>query len=427
MLEVLMPRLSDTMGSGTILQWFKQTGDPVQKGDQLFELETDKVTVIVEAEGDGLLNILAAERSEMRIGAPVATLLTKDEYERTTTVPAAPDPAAKAASAVDMRSADAVEPNSALARPASPDTQRLASRSGRARATPLARRLAAGSGIGLSQLSGSGPEGRILKSDVLRALRAPGADAAARRDEADELRPLTRMQETVARRMTAAKQEIPHYYLSLDVDMTDALALRQQVTEARISVTDLVVRATALVLKQVSEVNAAWVDGMLRFSPTVDIGIAVAVEDGGLLVPVIRDADRRSLLEIAGETRALAAAVHAGAIAPSQLAGGTFTISNLGMFGVREFYAIVNPPQSAILAVGKVIQTPAVHDGSIAIREIMSISLSADHRVFSGATAAKFLTEIQRLLERPLALLLPDAAQAAGPARESTDVGRQSD
>jgi pyruvate dehydrogenase E2 component (dihydrolipoamide acetyltransferase) len=218
--------------------------------------------------------------------------------------------------------------------------------------------------------------------------------------------------------MTAAKQEIPHYYLSLDVDMTDALALRQQLVDARISVTDLVVLASALALKQMIEVNAAWDKGMLRLNQTVDIGVAVAVENGGLLVPVIRNADSRSLLEIASQTRSLALAAHNGTIAPSQLAGGTFTVSNLGMFGVREFYAIVNPPQSGILAVGKVLQTPTVRDGSIQIRDIMSISLSADHRVYSGATAAKFLTEIQRLLERPLALFLPEAAQPAGPAGE---------
>jgi pyruvate dehydrogenase E2 component (dihydrolipoamide acetyltransferase) len=405
------------MESGTILQWFKQTGDHVQKGEQLFELETDKVTVVVEAEGEGLLNILAGERSETRIGVPVATLLNQDEYARTATG-AAPRHNVRSAgsSAAGESTADPVKHESERAAHANQDIGPATKESRRTRVTPLARRLAASSGIGLRQLSGSGPEGRILKSDVLRALQPP--EAAASRDDAGNLRPLTRLQEILARRMTAAKQEIPHYYLSLDVDMTDALALRQQLVDARISVTDLVVLASALALKQMIEVNAAWDKGMLRLNQTVDIGVAVAVENGGLLVPVIRNADSRSLLEIASQTRSLALAAHNGTIAPSQLAGGTFTVSNLGMFGVREFYAIVNPPQSGILAVGKVLQTPTVRDGSIQIRDIMSISLSADHRVYSGATAAKFLTEIQRLLERPLALFLPEAAQPAGPAGE---------
>jgi pyruvate dehydrogenase E2 component (dihydrolipoamide acetyltransferase) len=270
----------------------------------------------------------------------------------------------------------------------------------------VARRLAADTGVDLAAVAGSGPDGRILKTDVMRASTAR-PDRSPSGPATRVVIPLSPMQATVARRMTIAKQTVPHYYLSMDVDMTDVNALRRQLRTARVTITDVVVRAVALALAEMPAVNASWSDGGLVWSETVDVGIAVALEDGGLVVPVLHDAAALPLLALARSVGALVERARTGSLTAAELSGGTFTVSNLGGFGVRELHAIVNPPESGILGVGALVRTPVARDDdTIGVRELMSMSLSADHRVYSGATGASFLRLVRELLEAPAELFV---------------------
>jgi pyruvate dehydrogenase E2 component (dihydrolipoamide acetyltransferase) len=378
--EVVMPRLSDSMEEGTIVRWLKRDGDRVTEGEPLAEVETDKATVTFDADADGTLRILVQEGETVPIGQPIAQI------------------------------GEAVAPARA--------------ENGRAKASPLARRIARESGVDLSVVTGSGPGGRILRSDVTAAatpaphaaMPAPGvattapARTAGNKGAVTILQP-SRTQVQIAQRMSESKATIPDFTLSVEVDMAQAVGMRDQLRKAARagdivpSYNDMVVKACGLALREHPRANAAYRDGAFELYERVNVGIAVAAEDS-LIVPTVFDADRKSLLEIARDARTLADRVRQRAVTPAELSGATFTVSNLGMYGVASFAAIVNPPQAAILAVGELREVPVVRDGLVVPGVRMGVVLTCDHRILYGAPAAEFLARVRQLLEQPLSLLV---------------------
>ena len=413
MTDVLMPRLSDSMEEGTIIRWLKADGDDVSRGEEIVEIETDKATMAYEADAAGRLSIVATEGATLPVGTVIATIGDRAD---TAAAPAAAPGGARPAAA-----------------PAPPRAVREPREAGAVSASPVARRTAARLGVDLSQVRGTGPHGRVHKADVLAAAAASPAPAVAPpRDDAaprpaaagpaaavapvEDARgavtaePLTRTQSVVARRMAESRSTIPAFELRMEIDMEACVALRAQLKEHRAgdavpSLNDFVVKACALALRDHPRANGSYRDGRFELYERVNVGVAVAAADA-LVVPTVRDADRKSLGAIAAETRMLAERVRDGSISPQHLAGGTFTVSNLGMFGVTSFTAIVNPPQAAILAVGAVAPRPVVRDGAIVARATMDVTLACDHRILYGADAARFLARIRELLEQPMALLL---------------------
>jgi len=408
-----MPRLSDSMEEGTIIKWLKQPGDEVRVGDPLADIETDKATVTYEADDRGFLQILAGEGDTLQIGATIARLLESAEAAKANGARggAAVPPAVEAPAGAPASAAESPPPG-----PSAP----VAAASSRIKASPVARRIAGELGIDLATLVGSGPEGRIVKADVLAAgsaspLTAPPPAAAVlepasatAKGEVTIVEP-TRAQALIARRMASAKATIPEFTVTIEVDADPALEFREQLRNAASpvpSVNDLIVKACALALRVHPNVNAAYVDGHFERYSRVNIGVAVAA-DGTLVVPTVFDADLKSLIEIAAQTRQLASQVRDGTVAPADLSGGTFTVSNLGMLAVARFTAVINPPQAAILAVGAATPRATVGpDGAIVVRRVMEMTLSADHRIVYGAEAAQFLQTVRKRLERPAALLL---------------------
>lgn len=438
-IEITMPRLSDTMEHGTIIKWHIAKGDTVTAGDVLADVETDKATMEMQAYDDGIVvSINVLEGQPVDIGTVCAVLSEEDEDERTA-VPAAPDS--------DAAVAEIVQPAVDV-----PDVHEpvAPSHGGGMKITPVARRLAETHGVDVHALIGSGPSGRITKKDVLAAaaagsemhaavppsaVRDPEPEPAALAPpsptadmpttpvsfgaltlHADDRREgVSGMRQTIARRLVQSKQEIPHYQVSMVFDMDAMVELRQQlntdlaVYEVKLSVNDLLVRACALSMSRNPLMNASWDGDAIVFHNRVHIGIAVALPQergGGLVVPVIRDADRKSLRQISAETRALASKARERGLSIEDMEGATFTISNLGMFGVDHFTAIINPPNSAILAVGGTAQKPVVRDGELAVGWEMNVTLSNDHRVVDGATAAKYLGSLKELIEHPSAILV---------------------
>ncbi|NDU71924.1 dihydrolipoamide acetyltransferase [Actinomadura sp. DSM 109109] len=430
MTEILMPRLSDTMEEGVISSWQKQPGDEVAVGDVIVDIETDKAVMEYEAYEAGVLEkILVAEGETAAIGAPIAVIVPAGG--------ARPEPAAEARPAAGREQAPAAEaapePKAAPepAPVAAPAPARAAGRPGGSRppSSPLARRLARDHGIDLATLTGSGPGGRIVRADIEAAVRAggpaapaAGAPAAAapasapsapaaqvRADDPDvEAVPLNRFRKVAARRLTESKREAPHFYLNREVDAEALLAFRATLNEAlapaKVSVNDLVVKAVATALREHPAVNVSYTEENLLFHKRVHVGVAVAVEDG-LVVPVVRDADRMSVSQIGRETRELAAKARDGKLSAREMSGGTFSVSNLGMFGVDSFSAVINPPEAAILAVGAVRDEPVVRDGQVVPGKRMTVTLSVDHRATDGATAAKFLARLAELLQNPLLIV----------------------
>lgn len=382
-----MPRLSDQMEEATVIRWLKGVGDTVVKGDELVEVETDKSTVVYEAETDGMLvEILVECGGAAALGAVIARLRLPGESADAARTAATP--------AVTV-------PTVAVARP------------GRPRATPVARRTAAELNIALDGVHGTGQGGRIVRADVrLAAAQAPATPPAASTTGFDkgvaETVALTATQRTIARRMVESKTTIPDFVLSAEIDMVAAAGLRNDLKALRpddaLSLNDLVVKAVAVALREFPLLNASHVDGAVVRHSRINVGIAVATDDA-LLVPAIFDADRKPLAEIARESRALAERARNRTITAAELTEGTFTVSNLGMFGIRSFTAVINPPQVAILAVGAVTRRAVVEEsGAIVARERMDVSLSSDHRIVYGAEGARFLARVRELLERPLAL-----------------------
>ncbi len=460
--DVVMPRLSDSMEEGTVLGWMKAVGDEVAVGDELVEIETDKANMVYEADEAGtLVEIIAEEGATLPIGEVIARIgevgeghsggqAAEDSPDeeggergaRSEERGAAGDGEAGAASRDEPQGGKASSEQRAASAAAAPEEGEAAPRAetdsrgdGRVKASPLARRIARDQGVELSSLSGSGPGGRIVKADVERAGEAevppaePPADAQGAapahataptpgaKEKAETARgsaetiELSKLQQTVARRMAESKATAPHFYLTSNVDMSQAVEARGRIkSKAKEgdlvpSFNDMVIKACALALREFPRANGAYRDGKVEEYSRVNVGVAVAARDA-LVVPTVFDADGKGLRQIATETRALAARVREGTITPPELSGGTFTVSNLGMFGVSSFSAVINPPQAAILAVGSIDEVPVVRDGEIVPGHRMSVNLACDHRILYGADGARFLARIRDLLEEPVLLAL---------------------
>jgi pyruvate dehydrogenase E2 component (dihydrolipoamide acetyltransferase) len=440
--DVNMPKLSDTMEEGTIVEWKKKTGDEVKAGDVLAEVESDKATFDLEAESGGVLSILVEQGVPAKIGAPIARI--GDAAEAPAPAPAkakaatakpkepeAPEPVVEEKKAVAASFPPRAEPEEkVIEEPVDeePDERAPGGPSpdgkgdGLIKASPLAKRLAGEMGVDLSTLKGSGPDGRIVKDDVLAAAgtsrpaerRRPAAAPRAAGADVEVVDP-SRMQATIARRMTEAKSTVPEFTVTVEARVDEAVSMRQQLKDSvpgadKVTMTDMLVRACALALRKFPEVNSSWVDGRFQRKRAVNIGLAVAPSQGmGLLVPVVHDADAKDLIQISIESRQVIERARSGRPNEGDLSGATFSISNLGMFGVDEFVAIINPPEAAILAVGAIKDVPVVEDGRIVPGKVMRMTLSVDHRVFYGATAAQFMAEVKRLVENPVTLVVPPA------------------
>ena len=402
-----MPRLSDSMEEGTIVRWLKRDGDEVARGEELVEIETDKATMAYESDTAGTLQITAQEGATLPVGARIAVIGDDDP---------APTAAATAAPVADVEAPAAAAAPEPLAQTAAPSAPEPASGE-RVKASPIARRIAGEIGLDLHSVSGSGPGGRIVKADVEGAGAAAPASAPATRSSGDEASGRgtvtttepTRTQTLIARRMAESRATVPSFTLQISVDMTTATTLRAELKatagegQAVPTINDMVVKASALALREQPQANGAWRDGKFEHYSRVNVGVAVAGA-GTLVVPTVFDADAKTLAEISAETGKLAERVRSGTITPPQTSGGTFTVSNLGMFGVRSFEAVINTPQAAILAVGAVEPRPAVHEGEIEARMLMELTLACDHRILYGADGAKLLARIKALLEAPLSL-----------------------
>jgi pyruvate dehydrogenase E2 component (dihydrolipoamide acetyltransferase) len=396
------------MEEGTVLQWLKAVGDEVAVGDELVEIETDKANMAYESDVAGTLTeILVEEGETVSIGTPIAMVGETEE--------------AAAAEPEEREEPVATETSTTTAAP--PRVPAVEHDDGhRPKASPLARRLAKEQGLDLSQLRGSGPGGRIVKADVEKAgADAPSAPAPAPPAAVSEptetakgqvtYEDLSKTQQVIARRMAESKATAPHFYLRVSVDMSEAVAGREQVKARALpgdvvpSFNDMVVKACALALREHPRANGAYRDGRFELYSRVNVGVAVAANDA-LVVPTLFDADRKGLRQIASESRELARKVRDGEITPPELSGATFTVSNLGMYGIEGFSAVINPPQAAILAVGAIEERPVVRDGRISTAHLMQVDLACDHRILYGAPAAEFLARVRALLEEPLSLAL---------------------
>jgi pyruvate dehydrogenase E2 component (dihydrolipoamide acetyltransferase) len=392
---VPMPRLSDSMEEGTIVDWLVGDGTRVARGDELAEIETDKATMTYEADADGFLQHVVDAGETVAVGATIARLLSEDEAR------AGDDPAAP--STENAGGSDRGREDLPLSSRASAVTTVQTESPTRVKASPLARRMALGLGVDLETLAGSGPGGRILLADVKAAARTP---VVAQGNDDVETVALTGTQRTIARRMSEAHATVPDFQVRTEVDVTQLQEIRRSMKAANrgASINDFVVRACALALHDHPRANATYRDGAFDLHARVNVGVAVAGE-GTLVVPVIFDADAKSVTQLADESRALAAKVRDGTITPAELSGGTFTVSNLGMYGVTSFTAVITPGQAAVLAVGAAVDRPAAYDGDIVMRSVMDLSLSCDHRILYGADAAAFLADLRELLEQPFALV----------------------
>jgi len=428
--QILMPALSPTMEEGTLAKWLVKEGDEVSSGDLLAEIETDKATMEFEAVDEGVVGkLLVAEGSEgVKVNTPIAVLLDEGESVDDIGAAAAPAPAAPTAAAAEAAPAggsDKAAPP-APAAPKAADGQRIF-------ATPLARRIAADKGLDLTTIDGSGPHGRIVKADVEGATAAPREAAAAPaatapaatmptgpatemvlrmyQDRTFEEMGLDGMRKTVAARLTEAKQTVPHFYLRRDIELDALLKLRAQINAQleirgiRLSVNDFIIKAGAIALQQVPDANAVWANDRILKMRASDVAVAVAI-DGGLFTPVIKDAETKSLSALSTEMKDLATRARDRKLAPHEYVGGSFTVSNLGMYGIDNFDAIINPPHGGILAVGAGVKKPVVGaDGELKVATVLSVTLSVDHRVIDGALGAQLLQAFKDNLENPIAML----------------------
>jgi len=420
--ELTMPKMGFDMTEGKLAQWLKNVGEPVKRGEPIAEIETDKVNIEAESPADGVLLGTFLEPGQT---VPVGTLIgvigkegEKVDLEAMRKQAVAAVGAAEGAPEAETTQApaEAAGKPEPVSRPESPAVTKT---NGRIKASPLARRMAEEKGVDLAALSGSGPGGRIVKRDVDEAVAAGPAVAPAPRAAPamlgpavlkDETVKLTKLRQTIARRMTASKQQAPHFYVTVEIDMAEAMALRSKLNAltdeaGKISVNDMVVKAAALALTHFPNVNASFAETSIQRHGAVHMGIAVAL-DAGLITVVVHDADRKPLAQIARESKDIIARARSGKSRVEELQGSTFTVSNLGMFDVSEFIAIVNPPEAAIVAVGSVMDVPVVKDGQLVPGKRMKATISADHRVTDGAEAARFMQVLKQHLEEPLRLLM---------------------
>ena len=429
-IEITMPKLSDTMTDGTLVKWLKKENAKIKPGDVIAEVETDKATQELEAFEPGTVaRIVAKEGEKIPVGGLIVVLAKPEEDVAAvakaaggkSSSSAAAAPQAPAAATLAATPAPVPAPAAAPAPAPAPAPSADASRP--VRSSPLARKIAADKGIDIQSLQGTGPDGRIIKRDVLAAGTAsarPVTSAAAKsalpaapapvaaKLEARTI-PLNNMRQTIARRLLQAKQTVPHFYVSIDVVMDALLELRkaanEQLAPTKLTVTDFIARAVASSVAQVPAVNASFTETAIIQHGSVNLGIAVAIEDG-LVVPVIRDAQNKGIRQMSEEIKQLAQLARSRKLKADQMTGSTITISNLGMYGIREFQAIINPPEAAILDIGGTEARPIVKNGQVVPAQVMTISLSADHRVIDGALGAEFLSKLKTVLENPLAMLV---------------------
>jgi len=427
---ILMPALSPTMTEGKLSKWLKSEGDAIESGDVIAEIETDKATMEVEAVDEGRMGkIVIAEGTDgVAVNATIAIMLEDDEDDAaldTMDTNAAPAPV-EAPAAPEAASASTKAPSSTTAPQAQATGARIF-------ASPLAKRIAEQAGLELSAITGSGPHGRIVKSDVdavksapVTAPAAPTSASPATTPQAaistppqlqglpsHKAIPNSTMRNVVAKRLTESKQTVPHFYLTVDCEIDHLLALRKDLNARspegkgayKLSVNDFIIRASALALGKVPAANAMWTDEAILEFDEADISVAVAIE-GGLITPIIKNAGAKGLIDISNSMKDLASRARSGKLMPEEFQGGTFSISNLGMFGIKDFAAIVNPPQGCILAVGAGEQRPVVKDGALAVATVMTVTLSVDHRVVDGAVGAQFLSAFKPLIEDPVTMLL---------------------
>jgi pyruvate dehydrogenase E2 component (dihydrolipoamide acetyltransferase) len=425
--NILMPALSPTMTEGTLARWLKKEGEQVKAGDVIAEIETDKATMEVEAVDEGVLGkILVADGTAgVQVNQPIAVLVEKGEAVPSAAAP----PAAKPAPA------EQPAPGQAAPAPAPATAPKSNGHDAGERifVSPLARRMARQAGIDLGTLKGSGPNGRIVRADIeaartgaapapAQAAPAPAAAPAVAPAKAPApaitaphtLVPNSTMRKVIARRLTEAKQTVPHFYVSMDIELDALLKLRADLNAKsakdgpgafKLSVNDLIIKASAITLRRIPKVNSSYTDENIVLYDDVDIAVAVSIADG-LITPIIRKADQKGLAAISNEMKDLAGRAKAGKLKPEEFQGGGFSISNMGMYGVTTFAAIINPPQSAILAVGAGTRRPVVKDGALAVATVMTCTLSVDHRVVDGALGAEWLAEFKRVVEDPLSLML---------------------
>jgi len=443
-----MEALSPTMEEGQVVKWLKSEGDEVTNGELIAEIETDKATMELSARGDGVLRaIFVAEGATAPVGDVIAVIAGPEEDISEFgggTAPSGEAPSGKApgkpeageatdhpespmeteASETDPTTDHPESPTETEASEAEPRAEAADAHagdgpdvSGRIKASPLARRLAADSGLDLAAVSGSGPAGRIVKRDVEKALtegvsRPPVGTAPSRPASAADYedRPLSQMRKAIARRLTESIGPVPHFFLTVDVDMGRAMEARRAINAMlepegrKVSLNDVIVRATAATLRRHPACNAHWLGDSIRQFNRVHIGVAVAVEDG-LITPVVRDADTKGVSEIGAEVQEMAGRARERKLKPEEYTGATFSISNLGMFGIHDFTAVINPPEAGILAIGGVEERPVVEDGAVVVRSRMRVTMSCDHRVIDGATGAAFLATLKKMLEEPAAIL----------------------
>jgi pyruvate dehydrogenase E2 component (dihydrolipoamide acetyltransferase) len=430
--KVIMPKLSPTMEEGQISRWLKKEGDKVSMGEPLAEIDTDKATMEMQALAAGVLRkILVTEGQSAPLGQLIAVIGSPDEDIASvlSEAPAAKQPETKKAEPEKAPEPPPPPPQPEAKAPAPPPPPRAvdngrgpqpaSSDSGRMIVSPLAARMAAEAGIDLKTLQGTGPGGRIIKRDIEAALSQPKTEAAAApartfepgqfgasayRDE-----PASEIRKVIARRLVTSIGPVPHFFLTTEIEMDRAAEMRKGINaldpDLKISINDIIIKVAAAALVQHPAVNASFQEKFIRYYEHADVGVAVAIEDG-LITPVVRAADQKSLSQIAGEVRELAERARTRKLKPEEYTGATFSISNLGMFGIDEFTAVINPPEGAILAVGAMTTKPVVRDNEIVIRQMMRVTMSCDHRVIDGATGAKFLQTFKKILENPLYLVV---------------------
>jgi len=409
--KILMPALSPTMEHGNLAKWIKKEGDTVSAGEVIAEIETDKATMEVEAVDEGVLGKIVVQEGaqEVPVNSLIAVLLEEgeeasaiDEFvakNSATASPAKPEAEAKPAVATQASNVTKPEPKMLNTSPA-----------GRIFASPLAKRIASNEGISLSSIVGTGPHGRIVKADVLSG--GPAKGRVQRHSQEYNLVPNSNMRKVIAKRLVESKQTVPHFYLSLECEMDSVLAARAQINKSfgddkskKLSVNDFVILATAKALKDIPEANASWGDDAIMMYNNIDVSIAVSIE-GGLITPVIRNADQKEITKISSEMKDLAKRARENALKPEEFQGGGFSISNLGMFGIKSFNAIVNPPQGCILAVGASSKRAVIVDDKIEMRTMMDVNLSCDHRVVDGAVGALFLNAFKKYMESPVLMFI---------------------
>lgn len=424
-IEILMPALSPTMTEGNLAKWNVKEGDKIKSGKVIAEIETDKATMEVEAVDEGTIGkiIIPAGTENVKVNALIAVLLEDGETAADAEKFAASKASITPAAAPAKTTAEAPAATPAPAAPIATPAPAMTASTGRSFASPLAKRIAADAGVPIAQITGSGPHGRVVKADVEAFVASGGAArGVVRRNPVETTAiPNNTMRKVIAKRLTESKQTVPHFYLNLDIELDRLLDIRKQLNDAadmaakkqgkdakpayRLSVNDLIIKATALAMRDVPAANASWTDAAILQYNNIDISVAVAI-DSGLITPIVKNADQKSVTSISAEMKDLAARAKAGKLQPEEFQGGGLSISNLGMYGISSFAAIVNPPQGCILAVGAGGEKVLARGGKMEIANVMTVTLSVDHRVVDGAVGAEFLAAFKRYVEAPALLLL---------------------